>query len=273
MTANPPVIPTIPLPNGAMPQLGLGTWQMTGTECQHAVRKALEIGYRHIDTAELYKNEESIGKAIKESGVRRPGLFITSKVMPQNADYDGTLAACHDSLERLKTDYLDLYLLHWPGRFSLQETFRAFRHLLDKGVVRDVGISNFNEKQVHHALDVAKKEDVSIAVNQVEFHPYLYQKKLLDDCTQNGIHVTAYSPVARGVILDDPVLNKVAAKHGKTVAQVSLRWLLQLGTSVIPKASQEKHLEENLGACAFTLDPDDMDAIGRINVRRRLVPL
>ncbi len=263
----------IALPHGRMPQLGLGTWQMRGTECENAVIQALQMGYRHIDTAELYRNESDIGNALQQSGLKRKDLFITSKVMPQNADYVGTLKACQDSLDRLQTHYLDLYLLHWPGRIPLPETFRAFRQLVDDGKIRDVGISNFNENQVINALDVAKGVGIVVAVNQFEFHPYLYQKELLKTCNQRGIHVTAYSPVARGVLLDDAVLKKVAQKHGKTVAQTSLRWLLQLGVSVIPKASQENHLRENLGALEFTLDGDDMDAIESIRTRRRLVPI
>ncbi len=265
--------PSIALPNGAMPQIGLGTWQMTGTSCTQAVLKALELGYRHIDTAELYRNETEIGKAIQDSGIKRGELFLTSKVMPQNADYEGTLAAFQKSADHLQSDYLNLYLLHWPGRIPLEQTFRAFRKLLDEKKVRNVGISNFNEKQLEPTLREAESAGIQLAVNQVEFHPYLYQKELLSHCNQNKIHVTAYSPVARGVILDDPVLAKVAEKHGKTVAQTSLRWLMQLGLSIIPKASQEAHLKENLGALDFKLDAKNMDAIGNIKTRRRLVPL
>ncbi len=266
-------VPSIRLPSGTMPALGLGTWQMRGDECRHAVEMALELGYRHIDTAELYRNESDIGNAIAQSGVKRSELFITSKVMPQNASYDDALAACEAGLQRLGTDYLDLYLLHWPGRVPLEETFRAFRQLLDEGKVRNGGISNFDEKELEHALAEAKKAGISLAVNQVEFHPYLYQKDLLAACNANGIHVTAYCPLARGILKDDPTLTKIAARHGRSVAQVSLSWLLQHGSSAIPKAANERHLRENLGAMDFKLTMDDMEAIDAIGIQRRLVPL
>ncbi|MBI2446026.1 aldo/keto reductase [Candidatus Micrarchaeota archaeon] len=268
-----PEIPVIGLPSGDMPAFGLGTWRLRGDECEHAVRKALELGYRHIDTAELYRNETQIADAIAASGPTRSELFLTSKVMPQNAHFDGVMAACNASLKRLQTDYLDLYLLHWPGRVPLDETFRAFRRLLEEKRVRNVGISNFNKDQLRHALQLAKDEGIAVAVNQVEFHPYLFQKELLQTCRKNGVHVTAYCPIARGIIMDDPVLTKIANRHQRSVAQVSLRWLLQHGLSTIPKASKEKHLEENLGTLHFTLTREDMAAIDSLGIHRRLVPL
>lgn len=266
-------MPKIALPHGFMPQLGLGTWQMRGDECRLAVAKALELGYRHIDTAELYRNESEIGSAIADSGLKRSELFLTSKVMPQNASYDDALTACNASLQRLGTDYLDLYLLHWPGRVPLKETFRAFRTLQDEGKVRNVGISNFDDKQLPHAVADADQAGITLAVNQVEFHPYLYQKELLAVCRKNGVHVTAYCPLARGILKDNPTLTKIAARHGQTVAQVSLAWLMQHGISAIPKAAKEQHLKENLGATDFKLTIDDLAAIDGIGIRRRLVPM
>jgi len=268
-----PATPVIRLPNGSMPALGLGTWQMRGDECTHAVRKALELGYRLIDTAELYRNESEIGKAIAHSGLARQELFITSKVMPNHAAHDEVIEACRHSLERLQTDYLDLYLLHWPGRVPLDETFRAFCKLQDEGKIRSVGVSNFDVQQLRHAMQVAEKEGIQIEVNQVEFHPYLFQEELLAFCQKQGVHVTAYCPVARGIIFDDAVLMQVAKRHKRTVAQVSLAWLLQHGLSVIPKASKESHLRENLDALEFNLTEQDMTEIDAIRTRRRLVPL
>lgn len=269
----PKTTPTITLSRGSIPIIGLGTWKLYGAQCENAVQNALSMGYRHIDTAELYRNESEIGKSIQQSGTDRDELFITSKVLPQNADYNDTIAACKRSLERLQTDYLDLYLLHWPSNVPLGETFHAFHTLQEEGKIRNAGISNFNEEQTNTALKAAKTADIQIAVNQVEFHPYLYQKKLLEFCRKNGVHVTAYCPVARGALANDPALKGIAKRHEKTVAQVSLAWLMQHGLSVIPKAAKETHLKENLDSLEFKLTAQDMTEINNINIYKRLVTL
>ena len=262
---------TASLPRGRMPILGLGTWRMTGMACVSAVKKALDLGYRHIDTAEFYQNETETGRAVRASGVKRDEVFLTSKVWGDHFRHDDLVAACEASLKRLGTDYLDLYLLHYyEDSVPLDETLRAMKKLLDEGKIRNAGVSNFNEKQLQEAIEFA---DFKIAVNQVEFHPYLFQKELLDFCTKNNVHATAYCPVGRGVILNDPVLNQIAKHKKKTVAQVSLRWLLQHGLSVIPKASKEKHMRENMDVFEWALHGEEMNRIDCLGVKKRLVPL
>jgi diketogulonate reductase-like aldo/keto reductase len=250
-----------------MPVLGLGTWNLTGKRCEEIVRKALELGYRHIDTAEIYGNEGEIGRAIE--GFGRSSLFITSKVWLTELGRDRLLRSCAASLKRLGTDYLDLYLVHWPNdKVPLSETMGAMAELVERGMVRSVGVSNFD---VSRCKAAAGASTVPVSVNQVEFHPHLYQKDLLGFCREEGIVLTAYSPLARGDVLGDTVIGEIAGRHGKTPAQVSLRWLLQHGTVAIPKSGSETHLIENMGIFGWKLGPDDMKRIDEIGVFRRQV--
>ncbi len=252
-----------------IPILGLGTWQLTGKKCREAVKKAIQLGYRHIDTAWIYDNQEEVGKGIIESGIERKKLFITSKAWTDNLKYESVLEQCEETLSQLNLNYLDLYLIHWPNRnIPLEETFRAFKKLVDDGKVKSIGISNFNTERVKEAVEKSK---VPISVNQVEYHPYLNQENLLKECKRNRIVLTAYSPLGRGKILDDPILIKVANEVDKKPSQVALRWLIQKNIIVIPKASSENHLRENMEIFDFELSKEQMDEINGIQIKRRLI--
>ncbi len=261
---------TIKLSSGyEMPILGLGTWQLTGKKCRAAVKKAIELGYTHIDTAWIYDNQEEIGEGIEDSKVKREKLFITSKVWTENLRYKDVLEQCEETLTQLGLGYLDLYLIHWPNKeIPLEETFRAFKKLVEEKKVKSIGISNFNIERVKEAKTKSK---VPISINQVEYHPYLSQESLLKTCKENKIALTAYSPLARGKILDDPILIKVASEVDKNPGQVALRWLIQKEIIVIPKASSENHLKENMEIFDFELDKEQMSEINHIQIRKRLV--
>jgi len=260
---------SLTLPSGhEMPLLGLGTWQLTGIKCREAVKQALALGYRHIDTAWVYDNHEEVGKAIKESKLSRDKLFITSKVWRDNLHYNDVLVQCTQALKQLKTDYLDLYLIHWPNKnIPMQETFEALHELLQQGKILNIGVSNFTIAHLENALKLSKK----IAVNQVEFHPYLNQEELLNYCTKNKIKLTAYSPLGRGQILSDKTLTALAKAHNKSPAQVCLRWLIQKGLIVIPKASSSHHLKTNMEIFDFKLSAKETKAIDSIGIKRRFV--
>jgi 2,5-diketo-D-gluconate reductase B len=259
---------TLKLKSGhEIPLLGIGTWNMGGAVCEKSVRAALEMGYRHIDTADIYGNHREVGKGIK--GYDRSGLFITSKVWRSDLAYDKVIERCNKSLKEIGTDYLDLYLMHYPNdRFPIAETMRAFKKLVEDGKIRSAGVSNFYDEWLKEVIEVS---EIPVVTNQVEFHPHLYQRELLDFCTKNGVAVTAYSPLARGQILDDPVLKDIAGKHGKSVAQVSLRWLIQHGMIVIPKSSSEDHLRENMDVFDWKLTAKEMEAVDSIKTWNRLV--
>ncbi len=261
-------IPEARLADGnRMPVLGLGTWQLTGVACLGAVKKALDMGYTHIDTADMYGNHREVGKAIK--GHERSGLFITSKVWRSDLAYNKVIEICDKSLKEIGTDYLDLYLLHYPNeRFPIEKRMKALKKLLEDGKIRSAGISNFYDERLKEVLKVS---EIPVVTDQVEFHPHLYQKELLDFCTKNGVAVTAYSPLARGQIFDDPVLKDIAKKHGKSVAQVSLRWLIQHGIIAIPKSSSEGHLRENMDIFGWKLTGKEMETIDSIKIRNRLI--
>lgn len=246
-----------------IPAVGLGTWQLKGDECKKIVEKAIEVGYKHIDTAEIYGNQREIGKAIKDKDV-----FITSKVWFENLHYDDVLESCEKTLKELDRDYLDLYLIHWPNRsVKIKETMRAMEKLKKEGLIRNIGVSNFT---INHLKD-ALKTGVKIAANQVEFHPYLYQKQLLDFCKNNGIIVIAYSPLGRGRVLNDDVLINIGNKYKKTSSQVCLRWLYQKGIAAIPKSSSVERLEKNIDIFDFSLDEKDVKEIDGLNKNMRFV--
>ena len=250
-----------------IPVLGIGTWRMTGKQCYESVRKALEIGYRHIDTAELYANEEEIGKAIR--GFDRSELFITTKVWKTNYSRNEMIKACENSLKKLGTSYVDLYLLHWPNdNFSIEETMKNLAELADRGMVRSIGLSNFSAEETKEAMAVSSKP---VCNNQIEFHPHLYQKDILELCEKEGIVLTAYCPVARGEVLTDETLMEISKKYNKTPAQVSLRWIVQHGAVVIPKSTKEDHLRENMDIFDWKLSQKDMKRIDEIKIFRRQV--
>lgn len=240
-----------------IPVLGLGTWQLTGENCRAIVKRALELDYRHIDTAEGYGNQSEIGNAIKN--FERSKIFLTSKVWMNHLHYDDVINACNRTLKELNTDYLDLYLIHWPNpEVPLEETFGALEELIDDGKTRSVGVSNFSIDLMKEALEVA---EIPITVDQVEFHPYLYRKDLLEFCNKNRIVLTAYSPLGRGVLFQDETMREIADRYRKTPAQICLRWGLQKGVVVIPKSGSEKHLKENLAIFDWNISQDDMKRI------------
>ena len=252
-----------------IPEIGIGTWQLTGPVCKEAVEIALRLGYRHIDTAEHYGNEAIIGEAIKNFD--RKKLFITSKVWRDHYSYNGVLEAFSNSARNLGTDYLDLYLIHWPDKNAdYKQMFKAFKELYNKGKIRAFGVSNFTIKHLIDSLKLCKEFNLPLTVNQVEFHPLLYQKELLEFCKKHNIVVTAYSPLARGEILKNEVMQEIGKKYNKTPAQISLRWLLDKGIVVIPKASSEKHLAANLDI-NFELSKEDTEKIDSLNENKRMV--
>ncbi|MCY9376010.1 glyoxal/methylglyoxal reductase [Bacillus sp. T17B1] len=262
---------TVKLHNGVeMPWFGLGVFKVeNGSEATESVKAAIKNGYRSIDTAAVYKNEEGVGIGIKESGVAREELFITSKVWNEDQGYETTLAAFEKSLERLQLDYLDLYLIHWPGKDKYKDTWRALEKLYKDGKIRAIGVSNF---QVHHLEELLKDAEIKPMVNQVEFHPRLTQKELRDYCKAQGIQLEAWSPLMQGQLLDNEVLTQIAEKHNKSVAQVILRWDLQHEVVTIPKSIKEHRIIENADIFDFELSQEDMDKIDALNKDERVGP-
>lgn len=246
-----------------MPALGLGTWDLRGSACISAVKKALAFGYRHIDTAEMYANEEEIAKGIAESGVFRQEIFITTKVWTNHHRAKDFRAAAEASLKRLRTDYVDLLLIHWPNpAVPLEETLGALCQLAKDGKALAVGVSNFSAELLEQALSLA---DVPLCCDQVPYSLPENQDKLLALTRQRKIAVCAYTPLGRGSFLNRPELKEIGKKYGKTPAQVALRWLVrQEGVAAIPKASSEKHLGENQGIFDFNLGAADLELLGRL---------
>ena len=264
---------SVSLRNGKrIPLIGLGTWQMKGDVCSDAVAKALEIGYRHIDTAAIYGNEEEVAAGIKASGVPREDIFLTTKLWIDDFGYEETLKACDASLERLGTGYVDLYLIHWPISSSdLHGTMKAMKELLDAGKIKAFGVSNFTIAHIEKAMKISRELDLPISVNQVEFHPGLYQKKLLEFCKENEIVLTAYSPLTRGDVSENGTMKEIAERYSKTPAQVALRWMMDMDVVVIPKASSEDHIRENFDVDDFTLDDEDAKRIDGMGSDNRLI--
>jgi len=250
----------IDLENRKIPALGLGTWQLKGDDCITSVLKALEIGYRHIDTAQIYENEEHVGAAIGKSGVKREDIFLTTKVWMSNLGEKLFRPSVEESLRKLKTDYVDLLLIHWPvTEVPFAEQMKSLRTLQESGLVRMIGLSNFTVPQMHEVV-----EDLGVRVvnNQVEYHPFLSQKPVLDFVRKHDMFLTAYSPLARGKVREDKVLREIADKHGKNPGQVSLRWLLQQErVAAIPKSANEEHMRANFEIFDFKLDADEMQRI------------
>jgi len=255
------------LHNGVkMPWLGLGVWRVAeGNEVENAVKAAIKAGYRSIDTAAVYGNEEGVGKAIKEAGVPREELFITTKVWNADQGYDSTLQAFETSRKKLGLDYVDLYLVHWPVKGKYKDTWKALEKLYKDGVVRAIGVSNF---QIHHLEDLMADSEVVPMVNQVEYHPLLTQEPLRAFCRDNQIQLEAWSPLMQGH-LDLPLLQELAQKYGKTPAQIVLRWDLQNGVVTIPKSVTESRIIENSQVFDFELSADDMGRIAALNQNKR----
>ncbi|MFL6142649.1 MAG: aldo/keto reductase [Labedaea sp.] len=262
-------VATVTLNDGAvMPQLGLGVWQVPNELTAATVRTALDAGYRSIDTAALYRNESGVGDAVAESDIPRTELFVTTKLWNTDQGYDNALRAFDDSLRRLRLDYVDLYLIHWPtpSQPRYVETWRAFEKLRADGRARSIGVSNFHISHLRRLLDEA---DVVPAVNQIELHPNLPQERLRAFHAEHGIATEAWSPLARGKLLRDRSIAGLAQKYGKTPAQIVLRWHLELGIVVIPKSATPSRIRENIDVFDFELAPDDLAAIGDLNNGRR----
>ncbi len=259
---------TIPLrtldENIQIPGLGFGTWRVRGGDSIKIIKQALDLGYRLIDTAEIYQNEGEIGQAIK--GIKRKELFIISKVMPGNLYFDAILQAGQDSLDRLQTPYIDLYLIHAPSpKMDFDEVFTALKTLLDEGKIRSIGVSNFNISYLVKSVEACKKLGIKIVANQVEFNPLSQPPgALLMFCAANSIEIISHTPLADSAVIHDEILKKIALKYNKTPAQVSLRWLIQKNTIPIPKASTKAHLKENLEVFDFELGPEEMVQIDEI---------
>ncbi|MEU3947553.1 aldo/keto reductase [Streptomyces sp. NPDC029526] len=266
-------VPPIVLNNGVeMPQLGFGVWQVPDAEAETAVATALEAGYRSIDTAAAYGNEEGTGRAIARSGVPREELFVTTKLWNSDQGYDATLRAFDASVSKLGLEYVDLYLIHWPTpeRDLYVETYRAFEKLYADGRVRAIGVSNFLPEYLDRLADEAS---VVPAVNQIELHPHLQQHAAREYHAERGIATEAWSPLGQGKgLLEVPAIVAIARKHGRTPAQVVLRWHLQLGNVVIPKSVTPSRIRENFDVFDFSLDAEDLAAISALNEDRRLGP-
>ncbi|MFE4814237.1 aldo/keto reductase [Peribacillus simplex] len=259
---------TITLHNGVkMPQLGFGVFKVkNGNETVGSVKKAIEVGYRAIDTAAIYENEEGVGQAIRECGVPREELFITSKVWNTEQGYETTLQAFDDSLNRLGLEYLDLYLIHWPGKDKYLETWRALEKLYKDGKVKSIGVSNFH---VHHLENLLANSEVKPVVNQIELHPLLTQVEIRDYCAKHEIKVESWSPLGRGNLLEEPTINHIAKKHGRSSAQVLIRWHLQHDLVVIPKSITPSRIEENAEVFDFSLSLNEMNQIDALNKNER----
>lgn len=254
------------LQNGVpIPSLGFGTWQIPdGDETYNAVKEALSAGYRHIDTAAAYKNEKSVGKAVKDSGIKREEIFVTSKLWNKDRGYESTLKAFEKTMKNLELEYLDLYLIHWPAakgddwKEINADTWRAMEELYHAGKIKAIGVSNFLK---HHLEALMEKAKITPLVNQIEFHPGQMQKETYDFCQQKNIQVEAWSPLGSGKMLKNEHLMKIAEKYGKSVAQVCIRWSLQNNVLPLPKSVTPERIKQNREVFDFTLDEKDMKAI------------
>ncbi len=246
-----------------IPALGFGTWQLKGQEAQKMVEKALEIGYRHIDTAQIYGNEAEVGQGLRQLPGSRENLFVTTKVWFEKLSKKNFLPSTEKSLEKLGLGYVDLLLIHWPNpNIPMQESVEELMKAKEKGYTKSIGVSNFLPKMVDEVIDYGAE----IITNQVEYHPFLNQSEVLKNVRQHGISLTAYSPLARGEVTDDQCIKEIADKHHKTAAQVSLRWLLQQeDVVVIPKTGTEKYAEENFQIFDFELSAEEMNQIFELN--------
>lgn len=255
-------IPTVTLPSGDdLPKVGLGTWDIDGETVRASVRAALDGRYTHVDTAEGYQNEREIGATLTD--YEREDLFLTSKVLPANLNYGSVIESCENSLERLGTDYLDLYLIHWPNpAISLRETFDAMKTLFDDGKVRNVGVSNFSGYQLSNALHIA---DVPIAVNQIEFHPWFQRPDLVEYCQENGVVVEAAAPLARTDVLGDASIQDIAETYDKSPAQVVLKWAVDKDVVVLPKSSSARHIAQNSALFDWELEEADKRRIDALD--------
>jgi diketogulonate reductase-like aldo/keto reductase len=253
-----------------MPWLGFGVFRLeAGQEVEGAVLKALETGYRSIDTAAVYKNERGVGAAIRKSDIPRQEIFLTTKVWNDDQRQKRTRAAFEESLERLDTDYVDLYLVHWPVKGHYQDTWKAMEEIYQSGRAKAIGVSNF---LIHHLEDILQDCQVVPSVNQVEFHPYLLQPELLKFCQDNQIQLEAWSPLMKGQVASDKTHLALAEKYARTPAQIVLRWDLQHGVVTIPKSARAERIVENAGIFDFELSEEDMKTLDALDEGKRLGP-
>jgi 2,5-diketo-D-gluconate reductase A len=265
-------IPRVALQDGVeIPQLGFGVFQVPPGDTQETVEEALDAGYRHLDTAAAYRNEAGVGAAIAAAGLARDEVFLTTKLWNSAQGYDSTLAVFEKSLERLGTDHVDLYLIHWPmpSEDRYLDTWRAFERISEEGRSRSIGVSNFRVEDLER---LQREADYLPSVNQIELHPGLQQAELRAWHAEHGIATEAWSPLAQGALLDDETIETVAAHHEKTPAQTILRWHLQLGNVVIPKSVTPERIRENIDVFDFELSEDDMAAIARLDAGARTGP-
>ncbi len=251
-----------------MPKIGLGVlFAQEDGEVERAVVSALESGYRKIDTASAYENEEGVGRGIESSGMPRQEIFLATKVWNTEQGYDHTLQAFERSLKRLRTDYVDLYLIHWPVRSKYKETYRALEVIYKTGRARAIGVCNFNIDQLS---DIIRDSQIVPAVNQVEMHPHLGQRELMDFARAHNIQLEAWRPIMMGEVLQIPELQNIGHAYGKSAVQVALRWQIQRGVAVIPKSVTPKRIKENIGIFDFELTSKEMEVIEALNQNRRL---
>lgn len=265
---------TITLNNGLqMPGMGLGVFQVENDATADMVKNAIEVGYRSIDTAAIYGNEAGVGQGIKlalaSTGLRREDLFITSKVWNDGLSYDETMAAYEESLQKLGLDYLDLYLIHWPGKDKYAESWRALEDLYDQGKIKAIGVCNFTVAHLEKLLTFARIKPV---INQVEFHPRLQQVELRAYCDKHQIQLEAWAPLMQGGLLEDATIAQIATKYGKSIAQVILRWDVQNGVITIPKSVRRERMMQNADIFDFQLMDEEMAMINAMNLEQRVGP-
>ncbi len=255
---------TVSLNDGhEIPLLGYGTWQVEGADCVRGVREALQAGYRHIDTARVYANEAEVGQGLRDSGIPREQVFVTSKINTGDFPRAKAQAALDDSLSKLGLEYLDLYLIHWPQDEHMMEAWEVLQKARDAGRIRSIGVSNFTVERFEKAF-FPRTGEVP-AVNQIELHPFWTRHALRDYCDGKGIVIEGYSPLARAEKLDDPTLRKIAARHGKSAAQVMIRWQIQQDIVVLPKSSHAERIGQNADVYDFTLDAEDMKTLDALD--------
>src|SRR6204780_4846978 len=255
-------VPSIEANGARIPLLGLGTWELRGRTCARVVEQALKLGYRHIDTAQVYENEREVGEGLRASGVRRDEVFVTTKVWTNHFAPHDLERSVKESLNRLRLAAVDLLLLHWPNpQVPLEETLGALAHVKKLGMARHIGVSNFTVALIDEAVAACPEP---LVCDQVEYHPYLDQTKVREACARHGMALVAYSPVARGRIKNDATLARIGRVHGKTTAQICLRWLVQQNVSAIPRTSRIERLSENIDIFDFVLSEEEMAEIFRM---------
>lgn len=247
-----------------IPAVGYGVFLIPDNEVEQCVLNALEAGYRHLDTAKVYRNEEGVGRAVKASGIPRDEIFVTTKLWNTDQGYDTALAACQQSLDKLKLDYLNLYLVHWPApaRNKFVESWKALIELQERGLTRSIGVSNFT---IEHLQRIIEETEVVPVINQIELHPYFQQTELRAYHTQQGIVTQSWGPLAQGSVPSDQLLHSLANKYNKTIAQIILRWHLDIGCNPLPKSSQIQRMRENLDVFDFSLTSEEIQQISKLD--------